>query len=208
MVREGRFSAWGKLTCKHTQLPYSPCSQWAVCPSACTAAAAAAAAKSGGLSDSQINSRQGLPELDSNSKIIPRYPHKLKSKFDLIFKMWSWTYGIYQLNVNVETRWKKWACEPGKSGYRFHPPPKMLHTPFNSSWCYIIIMKILGLKYGRVSQEIQLMKNLVAPPPPHSCTLPITAAAAAAAYASFSSRLRHKSMSSLFLPLTLPLLST
>jgi len=40
-------------TCASTQQWFSPCSQWAVCPSACTAAAAAAAANSGGLSNSQ-----------------------------------------------------------------------------------------------------------------------------------------------------------
>jgi DsbC/DsbD-like thiol-disulfide interchange protein len=43
------------------------------------------------------------------------------------------------ININVETGWKIWACEPGKSGYHLHPP--LLHTPFSSSWCYIIINK-------------------------------------------------------------------
>jgi len=45
-------------TCASTQQWFSPCSQWAVCPSACTAAAAAAAAaaaNNGDLSNSQIN---------------------------------------------------------------------------------------------------------------------------------------------------------
>jgi len=40
-------------TCASTHQWFSPCSQWAVCPSACTAAAAAAA-NSGGLSNSKI----------------------------------------------------------------------------------------------------------------------------------------------------------
>jgi len=64
-VREGCFSDWGKHTCKHSQLCFSPCSQRAVCTSACTAAAAAAV-NSGGLSNSLIICWQSLPELDSN----------------------------------------------------------------------------------------------------------------------------------------------
>ena len=35
-------------------------------------------------------------------------------------------------------------------------------------------MKRLGIRYWCVSQEIQLTKNSVAPPPQHSCTLPIS----------------------------------
>jgi len=40
----------------------------------------AQAAFTGGLSNSKTNSRQGPPEVPSNSKIIPRLPHELKSK--------------------------------------------------------------------------------------------------------------------------------
>jgi len=48
-VRRGCFSDCGKYACKHSQLSFSPCSQWAVYPSACTVAAAAAAvAQQGG----------------------------------------------------------------------------------------------------------------------------------------------------------------
>jgi hypothetical protein len=46
------------------------------------------------------------------------------------------------MNINVETRWKIWACELGKFGFRLHP--SLLHTPFNSSWCYIIIINIIN----------------------------------------------------------------
>ena len=50
-VRAGCFSDWA---CKHSQLSFSPCSQRAFCPSAYPSAAAS----SGGLSNSQINSRR------------------------------------------------------------------------------------------------------------------------------------------------------
>jgi hypothetical protein len=26
------------------------------------------------------------------------------------------------LNINLETGWKVWACEPGNFGFRLHPP--------------------------------------------------------------------------------------
>ena len=44
------------------------------------------------------------------------------------------------MSINVETGWKIWACEPGKFGFRL--PLPLLHTPFNSSWCYNIIINI------------------------------------------------------------------
>ena len=46
------------------------------------------------------------------------------------------------MNINVETRWKIWACEPGIFGFHLHPP--LLHTPFKSSWCYIIVNDIFN----------------------------------------------------------------
>ena len=65
-------------------------------------------------------------------------------------------------------------------------------------------MMRLGLKYGRVSQEISVNGNFGSPSPPiqlhTACYCPITYATAAA-YASSSSMLRRKSMSSLSLPL-------
>ena len=66
----------------------------------------------------------------------------------------------------------------------------------------------------RVSQENSINENFGCPSPPtqlhtaYYCPInyATSAAATAAAYASSSSRLRHKSMSSLSLPLSLPLL--
>jgi len=72
-------------TCASTQQWFSPCSQWAVCPSAYTAAVAAA--NSGGLSNSQIYSWQGLPELDSNSKINPQTPSR--TKIENLINFWN-----------------------------------------------------------------------------------------------------------------------
>jgi len=76
-------------------------------------------------------------------------------------------------------------------------------------------MKRLGLKYGRVSQENSVNVKFGCPSPltqlhtAYYCPINYAAAAAtAAAYASSSSGLRHKSMSSLSLPLSLPLLCT
>ena len=72
----------------YSQLSFSPCSQWSACPAACTATAAsagaAAAANSGGLSSSQINSRQDPHEVPSNSKINPQTP--LRSKREVNYK--------------------------------------------------------------------------------------------------------------------------
>jgi len=71
------------------------------------------------------------------------------------------------MNINVETGWKIWACEPGNSvaGYI----PKGLHISFNPSWCYynitMVLMKRLGLKYGRVSQENSVNKTFDCPSP-------------------------------------------
>jgi len=68
------------------------------------AAAAAAAADSGGLSNSQINSRQGLPELDSNSKINSQTPSRTKIESSINSKnVWSvnliytYMYGVYTI---------------------------------------------------------------------------------------------------------------
>jgi len=83
--------------CKHSQLSFSPCSQWSVCPAACTATAtaaaaaaaaagaasawAAAAATSGGLSNSQISSWQDPHKVPLNSND----PAKLKTNLVLIW---------------------------------------------------------------------------------------------------------------------------
>jgi hypothetical protein len=81
-VREGCFSDWGKHTCKHTQLSFSPCSQWTVCPAACTAAAAAAAgaaaeANIGSLSNLTIKSWQDPHKSLWTQNLIPRPPYEL-----------------------------------------------------------------------------------------------------------------------------------
>ena len=66
---------------------------------------------------------------------------------------------------------------------------------------------------GVSAWKIQLTKMWLPLPPPqlhtaYYCPINYATAASAAAYASSSSRLRHKSVSSLSLPLSLPLLST
>ena len=108
-----------------TQQRFFPCSQWAVCPSACTAAAAAA--NSGGLSNSQINSWQGLPWIRTR-KLIPRPPHELKSNY---WNVWSRSDREPTVNRNTQAvpmLWDQQSLMYIK--HRTTPPPRMISPHF------------------------------------------------------------------------------
>jgi len=87
-VREGCFSDSGK----HSLLSFSPCSQWAVCPAACTAAAAAIHRQQqptvGGSLIHKITPDRILAKSLRTQKLIPRPPYELKTKIWFIFEYW------------------------------------------------------------------------------------------------------------------------
>ena len=118
------------------------------------------------------------------------------------------------MHINVETGWKKRGRVSQENLVTsYTPPQKVLHTPLNSSWNNIttnnVIIEKTWLKIW--DQESSVNNNFKCPSPPtqlHTAYYCPINYATAAAYASSSSRLRHKSMSSLSLPLSLPLLFT
>jgi hypothetical protein len=78
-VQEGCFSDCGKYACKHSQLSFSPCSQWAVWGQSVILpislhSSSRSQVSNGGLSNSRIDSRQDPHKVPSNSKNNPQTP--------------------------------------------------------------------------------------------------------------------------------------